>query len=34
MTNVQSTDTGPERVSKSPDAFRTIREVSEELDVP
>ncbi|MBT3169983.1 MAG: MerR family transcriptional regulator [Rhodospirillaceae bacterium] len=34
MTNVQSTDTASGRVSKSPDAFRTIREVSEELDVP
>ncbi len=34
MANVQSSDTASERVSKSPDAFRTIREVSEELDVP
>ena len=34
MATVESTDTVSERASKSPDAFRTIREVSEELDVP
>ena len=34
MANVQSSDTATERAGKSPDAFRTIREVSEELDVP
>ncbi|MDP6473722.1 MAG: MerR family transcriptional regulator [Alphaproteobacteria bacterium] len=34
MANIESTDPVSERASKSPDAFRTIREVSEELDVP
>ena len=34
MATVESTDAVSERASKSPDAFRTIREVSEELDVP
>ena len=34
MANIESTATVSGRVSKSPDAFRTIREVSEELDVP
>lgn len=34
MANVASSESGSDRVSKSPDAFRTIREVSEELDVP
>ena len=34
MTNIESTEAGSGRASKSPDAFRTIREVSEELDVP
>ena len=34
MANVQSSEAASGRVSKSPDAFRTIREVSEELDVP
>jgi len=38
MANTESTETSTEtvsgRASKSPDAFRTIREVSEELDVP
>ena len=34
MANIESTETVSGRASKSPDAFRTIREVSEELDVP
>jgi len=34
MANIESTDKVPGRASKSADAFRTIREVSEELDVP
>ena len=34
MANIESTEAGSGRASKSPDAFRTIREVSEELDVP
>ena len=34
MANIESTETMSGRASKSPDAFRTIREVSEELDVP
>ena len=34
MANVQSSDAASPRLRKSPDAFRTIREVSEELDVP
>jgi len=34
MTNIESSEAASGRVSKSPDAFRTIREVSEELDVP
>jgi len=34
MTNVDSTEAASGRVRKSPDAFRTIREVSEQLDVP
>ncbi|MDA0230966.1 MAG: MerR family transcriptional regulator [Proteobacteria bacterium] len=34
MANIDSTETVSGRASKSPDAFRTIREVSEELDVP
>ncbi|MEE8171963.1 MAG: MerR family transcriptional regulator [Alphaproteobacteria bacterium] len=34
MANVDSTEAVSGRVRKSPDAFRTIREVSEELDVP
>ena len=34
MANIESTETVSGRTSKSPDAFRTIREVSEELDVP
>jgi len=34
VVNVGSSGPGPSRVRKSPDAFRTIREVSEALDVP
>ena len=34
MANLESTDAASGRVRKSADAFRTIREVSEELDVP
>ena len=34
MANIESTETVSGRTSKSPDAFRTIREVSEELGVP
>ncbi len=34
MANVGPSEPESGRVSKSPDAFRTIREVSEELDVP
>ena len=34
MANIESTETVSGRASKSPDAFRTIREVSEELDIP
>jgi len=34
MANTQSSEAASGHVSKSPDAFRTIREVSEELDVP
>ena len=34
MANIESTETVSGRASKAPDAFRTIREVSEELDVP
>ena len=34
MANIESTENVPGRASKSADAFRTIREVSEELDVP
>ena len=34
MANIESTEKVPGRASKSADAFRTIREVSEELDVP
>ena len=34
MANMQSSEAASGQVSKSPDAFRTISEVSEELDVP
>lgn len=34
MANLESTEAASGRVRKSADAFRTIREVSEELDVP
>jgi len=34
MRNLESSEQVSGRMSKSPDAFRTIREVSEELDVP
>ena len=34
MANIEATEAGSGRASKSPDAFRTIREGSEELDVP
>lgn len=34
MVNAGSSVPAPSRVRKSPDAFRTIREVSEALDVP